>query len=77
MSCCCGCGLALAMAEAENLNRCEAEARLASGRVEGTREAPVASGAPTVRGWEALKAALRHLVGSERTGTVPHIASAA
>ncbi len=77
MSCCCGCGLALAMAEAEELNRCEAEGKQASGSPEGADEAAVSSGAPTVRGWESLKAALRHLVGSERGGTVPHIASAA
>jgi hypothetical protein len=77
MSCCCGCGLALAMAEAEEKMRCEAEGRAGRQLAPTPSDMTTAPRATGVRGWESLKAALRHLTGSERPRAVPHIASAA
>lgn len=77
MCCCCGCGLALAMAEAEEKIRCEAEGRAGSPLTQETPAIPAALMPSRARGWESLKAALRHFTGADRTRTVPHIASAA
>lgn len=77
MCCCCGCGLALAMAEAEEKIRCEAEGRAGLPRAEETPDAAAAPLPPSARGWESLKAALRHITGADRARPIPHIASAA
>jgi len=77
MCCSCGCGLALAMAEAEERARCASAACPPSGSDQPGNQELRAMPAPSVRGWESLKVALRQIVGGTRGRDVPNIASAA